>query len=111
MIRGENLKREDLNIITNIKIIEEIKANIICVVGELFHLLTKGSNVARDSILNSISKGIMLLYILGQRLGYSFEDIDKSIGTKLEKDLSSNHEYEKDGESLSKLESYLKKNR
>lgn len=105
------MKREDLNIISNIKIIEEIKANIICVVGELFHLLTKGSNVARDSILNSISKAIMLLYVLGQRLGYSYEDIDKGIENKIKNDILENHEYEKDGESLSKLELYLKKNR
>lgn len=105
------MKREDLNIIANIKIIEEIKASIVCVIGELFHLLTKGSNVARDSILNSISRGIMLLYILGQRLGYSFEDIDNSLKKKIKKDISQNHEYEKDGGSLSSLDSYLKKNR
>lgn len=105
------MKREDLNIISNIKIIEDIKANIICVVGEIFHLLTKGSNVARDSILNCISKAIMLLYILGQRLGYSFKDIDDGIQNKLSKDILDNHEYERDSNSLSKLQSYLKKNR
>lgn len=105
------MKREDLNIISNIKIIEEIKANIVCIIGELFHLLTKGSNVARDSILNCISGAITLLYVLGQRLGYSFEDIDNDIKDKLKVGIAEKHDYEKDGNSLSKLNSYLKKNR
>ena len=56
MNRGENLvkKKEELNIMANIKIIEELKANLLCIIGEFFSLLTRGTNVAKDSILNCI---------------------------------------------------------
>ena len=45
------MKKESFNIMTNIKIIEELKAQLICIIGEFFRLLTKGSNVAQDAIL------------------------------------------------------------
>ena len=105
------MKREDLNIISNIKIIEETKAKILCEIGDIFFLLTKGSKVARESILNSISKAILLLYILGQRLGYSFQDIDSTIENKHLKDIKEKTDYEKESECFSKFESYIRKNR
>ena len=40
------VKKEDLNIMANIKIIEDLKANLLCIIGEFFSLLTRGSNVA-----------------------------------------------------------------
>ena len=49
------MKKDNFNIMGDIKIIEEIKAQIICILGELFTLLTKGSNVAKDAIVNCIA--------------------------------------------------------
>ena len=64
------MKKESFNIMTNIKIIEELKAQLICIIGEFFRLLTKGSNVAQDAILECISGAIIILYVLGEKLGY-----------------------------------------
>ncbi|MBU3138101.1 MazG-like family protein [Clostridium gasigenes] len=104
------MKREDLNIMGNIKIIEKLKANLLCIIGEFFTLLTKGSNVAQDSILNCISGAMLILYVLGQKLGYSCKDIDEDMKSKLKVGISEGHEYEKEGRSLSKLQSHLKQN-
>ena len=73
MNRGENLlkKKEELNIMANIKIIEELKASLLCIIGEFFSLLTRGTNAAKDSILNCIAGAILILYVLAQKLGYS----------------------------------------
>ena len=66
------MRKDNFNIMTNIKIIEDLKAQLLCIIGEFFKLLTKGNNVARDSILDCISGAIIILYILGEKLGYSF---------------------------------------
>ena len=78
------MKRDNFNIMANIKIIEDLKAQLLCIIGEFFRLLTKGNNVARESILDCISGAITILYILAEKLGYSFQDIDHVIKSKLD---------------------------
>ena len=67
----------------NIKIIEELKANLLCIIGEFFSLLTRGTNVAKDSILNCIAGAILILYVLAQKLGYSCSEVDDEMRKKL----------------------------
>ena len=105
------MKRDNFNIMTNIKIIEDLKAQLLCIVGEFFKLLTKGNNVARDSILDCISGAISILYILGEKLGYSFEDIDHVIKSKLDMGIRAEDQVEKEGKSLSKLKRYINNRR
>lgn len=101
------MKKENFNIMTNIKIIEDLKAQLLCVIGEFFKLLTKGNNVARDSILNCISGGIIIFYVLGEKLGYSFGDIDYTMKEKLDLGIRAEDQVEKEGKSLSKLKRYI----
>ena len=105
------MRRDNFNIMTNIKIIEDLKAQLLCIVGEFFKLLTKGNNVARDSILDCISGAISILYILGEKLGYSFEDIDHVIKSKLDMGIRAEDQVEKEGKSLSKLKRYINNRR
>ena len=93
----------------NIKIIEEIKANLLCLLGELYSLLTKGSNVAKDSILNCIAGSILMLYVLAQKLGHSCNEVDDQVKKKLRIGIVEGHEYEKEGKTLSKLQTHMKK--
>lgn len=76
-------KKEELNIMANIKIIEELKANLLCIIGEFFLLLTRGTNVAKDSILNCIAGAILILYVLAQKLGYSCNEVDDELRKKI----------------------------
>ena len=105
------MKRDNFNIMTNIKIIEDLKAQLLCIIGEFFKLLTKGNNVARESILDCISGAISILYILGEKLGYSFEDIDHVIKSKLDMGIRAEDQVEKEGKSLSKLKRYINNRR
>jgi hypothetical protein len=105
------MRKDNFNIMTNIKIIEDLKAQLLCIVGEFFKLLTKGNNVARDSILDCISGAISILYILGEKLGYSFEDVDHVIKSKLDLGIRAEDQVEKEGKSLSKLKRYINNRR
>ena len=106
-----SMKKDNFNIMKNIKIIEDLKAQLLCIIGEFFRLLTKGNNVAKDAILECVSGAIIILYVLGEKLGYPFEDIDKTMKTKLDLGIRSEDQVEKEGKSLSRLKRYISGNR
>ena len=102
------MRKEEFNIMANIKMIEELKANLLCLIGDLYTLLTRGTNIARDSILNCISCAILILYVLAQKLGYSFDEVDDDMSKKLKIGITEEHEYEREGKNLSKLQNHIK---
>jgi len=77
------MRREEFNIMSNIKVIEGLKAELVCIVGDFFKLLSRGSNVAQDAILDCISGAVIILYILAEKLGYSHLAIDETMKKKL----------------------------
>lgn len=101
------MKKENFSIMTNIKIIEELKAQLICIIGEFFRLLTKGGNVAHYAILECISGAIIILYVLGEKLGYSFKDVDHVMDSKLDLGIKAEDQIEKEGKSLSNLRKHI----
>lgn len=105
---GEELKKDSFNIMSDIKIIEDLKAQLLCVIGEFFRLLAKGSNVAQDAIKHCISGAIIILYVLGDRLGYSHASIDEDMKYKLKIGIVEGDLVEKQGKNLSKLYNHLK---
>ena len=102
------MRKEDFNIMSNVKIIESLKAELLCIIGDFFKLLSKGSNVAQDAILDCISGAIILLYILAERLGYSSVAVDESMKKKLKVGIVEEDSIEKDGKDLSKLYTHIK---
>ncbi|MBC8062355.1 MAG: MazG-like family protein [Clostridiaceae bacterium] len=102
------MKREDFNIMSNVKIVEDLKAELVCIIGDFFKLLTKGSNVAQDALLDCISGAIIILYVLAERLGYSHISVDENIKKKLKLGIIEEDGIEKDGKDLSKLYTHLK---
>lgn len=101
------MKKDNFNIMRNIKIIEDLKAQLLCIIGEFFRLLTKGNNVAKDAILECISGAIIILYILGEKLGYTYGSIDSNIKAKLDLGIRAEDQVEREGKSLSKLKRYI----
>ena len=106
-----SMKRKELNIIVNVKMIENLKAQLLCIIGEFFRLLTKGTNVAQDAILDCISGAIIILYVLGRKLGYPLSEIDHTIKGKLDLGIKAEDEVEKEGKSLSELKKYISNRR
>ncbi|MDP4088175.1 MAG: MazG-like family protein [Bacillota bacterium] len=101
------MKKEDLNIMSDIRIIEELKAQLLCVIGDFFRLLTKGSNIAKEAILESISGAIIILYILAERLGYSYTAVDETMQKKLKVGIIEEDIVEKQGQNLSRLNNHI----
>ncbi|KZL93039.1 MazG-like family protein [Clostridium magnum] len=102
------MRKEDFNIMHNVKVIEELKAELLCIIGDFFRLLTRGSNVAQQSILDCISGAIMILYLLSERLGYSHAAVDETMKKKLKLGIIEEDKIEKEGRDLSKLYNHLK---
>ncbi|AEB74702.1 conserved hypothetical protein [Clostridium botulinum BKT015925] len=94
---------------TNIKIIENLKAELLCIIGDFFKLLSRGSNVAHNAILDCISGAIIILYILGDRLGYSYKKIDETMKEKLKLGISEEDIIEKESKELSNLYKHIKR--
>lgn len=101
------MKREDFNIMSDIRIIEDLKAQLLCVIGEFYRLLTKGSNVAQEAILDCISGAIIILYILADRLGYSYSAVDENMQKKIKVGIIEEDEVEKQGHNLSRLSKHI----
>lgn len=102
------MRNDDFNIMKNVTKIEHYKAQLLCTIGEFFRLLTKGSNVAQDAILDSISKAIIMLYILADRLGYSHTAVDESMKKNLRLGIVEEEEGEKPDKDLTRLYAHLK---
>lgn len=104
----DSMRKDDFNIMYNVKVIEELKAELLCVIGDFFKLLTKGSNVAQEAILDCISGAMILLYLLAERLGYSHVSVDENMKKKLKSGIIEEDKIEKEGKDLSKLYTHLK---
>ncbi|KGK86800.1 hypothetical protein SDC9_94490 [bioreactor metagenome] len=102
------MKKDDFNIMHNIKVIEELKAELLCLIGDFFRLLTRGSNVAQEAILDCIAGSITVLYILAERLGYSYTAVDENMKRKLKMGILEEDKVEKENKDLSRLYSHLK---
>lgn len=102
------MKREEFNIMSNIKIIEGLKADLLCIIGDFFKVLSKGSNIAQDAILDCISGAIIILYILAEKLGYSHLAVDETMKKKLKLGMMEGDPLEKNGKELSKLHDHIR---
>jgi len=102
------MRREEFNIMSNIKVIEGLKAELVCIVGDFFKLLSRGSNVAQDAILDCISGAVIILYILAEKLGYSHLAIDETMKKKLKVGMVEGDPLEKNGKELSKLYDHIR---
>lgn len=100
--------KDSFNIMSDVKIIEDLKAQLICIIGEFFRLLTKGSNVAQEAILECISGAIIILYLLADKLGYSHNAVDDEINKKLKIGIIEEDYIEKEGKNLSRLYNHFK---
>ena len=65
------------DITKNVKIIEWIKNEILISVSDLFNLIFKGVKPIDDKLQNTLANIIMLTYLLGKRLGISFDEIEE----------------------------------
>ena len=95
------------DITKNVKIIEWIKNEILISVSDLFNLIFKGVKPIDDKLQNTLANIIMLTYLLGKRLGISFDEIDYKIKEKSRQGIKEEHRIETWFGDLSKLEEHI----
>lgn len=98
---------KDIDIMKNVKVVEWLKCELLSSVASLFQLLQSGIKNAKDDMLDLISNIILLAYLLGKRLGLSYESIDLKVEDKIKLGLIEEHQVEKWYGDLSELHEYF----
>ena len=103
---------KEIDITRNIKIIEWLKSELLTDVANLFKVLVNGvKEEIHDSIAETISNIILICYLLGRRLGISYNAIEMKIENKVKLGLVENHDVEKYYGDLSELSRHLNSSR
>lgn len=79
-------------ILRKMRLIEWLKAELITHIGQLYQAMAKNSEQA---ICEGLAAVVVSCYILGRRLGITFEVLDKTILAKVEQDIKKEQEAEK----------------
>jgi len=97
------LKRE-LDITHNLKVVEWLKADLVDTVGALMKSLMKAGS---DATVDALANLIIIAYILGRRVGISFQVIEMRIKHKLNNSINDAPETEQFYGDLTQLQKYL----
>lgn len=87
MSRRERVKvvqyDRDFDITKTIKIIEWLKAQLLADVSQLFSGMVEGSSRRSDEHIDTLANMIILIYLLGKKLGVSYDALDVKVLNKL----------------------------
>ncbi|MEN6462717.1 MAG: MazG-like family protein [Syntrophomonas sp.] len=100
------MRKKDLDIAQNLKIVEWLKAELIESVADLFKSLLKTGSDATSDALATI---IIVTYLLGRRVGISFQSIDIKLRDKLNISIREAPEADQWNSDLAELLNYLEK--
>lgn len=103
---------KEIDITRNIKIIEWLKSELLTDIANLFKILVNGMREeVHDSISETLSNIILISYLLGKRLGISYNAIEIKMEKKIKLGLIENHDVEKYYGDLSELSKHLNSSR
>ncbi len=98
---------KDVNVIKDLKIIEWLKCEMLSAIAQLFETLNKGDNSNREEVLDIIANMVLLSYLLGKRLGFSYESIDSKLKDHIKLSLANDHTIEQWYGDLGELQKHL----
>lgn len=98
------VKNKDIDIATNLRVVEWLKTEILDAVSTLFRSLMKSSSEMTADALATI---IISAYLLGRRVGVSFHTVDMIIKHKLNSSINEAHEIEQWYGDLTELKRYM----
>ena len=103
---------KEIDITRNIRIIEWLKSELLTDVANLYKALVNGmKEEIHDSVSDTLSNIILICYLLGRRLGISYNAIEMKIENKVKLGLIENHDVEKHYGDLSELAKHLNSSR
>lgn len=99
---------KDIDITRNIRIIEWLKSELLTDIANLFKVLVNGvKEEIHENLSETLSNIILISYLLGRRLGISYNAIEMKIQNKIKLGLIENHDVEKYYGDLSELSKHL----
>jgi len=106
------IPEKEIDITRNIKLIEWLKSELLTELADLFRVLARGVREELHEAVGEILANIILIsYLLGKRLGISYNAIEMKIHSKIRLGLVENHDVEKYYGDLSELSRHLGSNR
>jgi len=103
---------KDIDITRNIKMIEWLKSELLTDMANLFKALINGMKEdVHETVSDILSNIILISYLLGRRLGLSYNYIEMKIESKIKLGLIENHDVEKYYGDLSELAKHLNSSR
>ena len=99
---------KEIDITRNIKVIEWLKGELLLEVANLFKILAHGMKEdVHDSIANVLANVILIAYLLGKRLGISYNSIELKIEKKIKIGLLEKNDVEKYYGDLTELSRHM----
>ena len=99
---------KEIDITRNIKLIEWLKGELLTDIANLFRVLVNGiREEVHETVVDTISNIILISYLLGKRLGISYNAIEIKVHNKIKLGLVENHDVEKYYGDLSELSKHL----
>jgi hypothetical protein len=99
-----SVKKKELDPESNRKIVEWLKAELVDTVAQLLKSLLKTGS---DATVDALATLIIITYVLGRRLGISFQVIEMRIKHKLNHSIDEATEVERRDGDLTQLQNYL----
>jgi len=97
-----------MDIIKNLRTVEWLKAEMLMSIASLYELLAKGEEDSKEEVEDLTSNIILLSYLLGKRLGVSYDDINSNLEDKIKLNLIKDHKIEKWYGDLSELLDFIR---
>ncbi|WP_059050424.1 MazG-like family protein [Paenibacillus senegalimassiliensis] len=98
--------QREMDVAKRAKVIEWLKTEVVDHVSRLFKALWEGST---SRVTDSLASLIVSSYILGRRLGVSYQQLDDDILDKLKKHKQEGHQLEDWYQDISTLEEHMRK--
>jgi hypothetical protein len=101
------LNNEEMDIMGNMKLIDNYKNFLLSTVADLFVTMGKGSKASMDEVNDELAEIIIFSYLLGKRLGVNYSSLDERMIKKLKLGVVE----EENNVDYSKLITYIKDGR
>lgn len=105
------MNNKDIDIVKNMKTVEWLKSEILTNIAYLHKIFVDTEENSKENIEDTISNIIMESYVLGKRLGISFNDMDSTLKENIRLNLIQEHKIERWYGDLSSLLEHIETTR
>lgn len=102
------MRESELDITKSLRAIEWLKTELLGAVTLVFRATAKGSE---EIIADALAQVVLIVYLLGRRLGIGFGTVDNRLSNMVRQSISSEHELETWYGDLSAFEEHLRRNK